>query len=441
MSTIAAGQRVFASEKSLKRHSVLGFVLGVLLFSAMGYWAYSTEISGAVSARGNVVVDSFAKQIQHQEGGIVRQILVRDGDLVEAGELLAVLDDTAVRSQISALRFQISQFAVREARLVAEINGDDTFAVPDGLGAYATQDDISELTGLEGQVLAVTRGTSEAYVAQLGEQITQLSRQIEGLETQLSAIGRQIALFEDEIATTRQLVDGRLIEASRLNTMERQLAQAEGEEGRIIAAIAEANAAIAERNLQIAQVDQDHLSRALEQLQEVRSGLSEATQQEIAAVDRASRLELRAPQRGVVHQSSVHTVGGVLGAGATAMLIVPVGEDLYLDVRLAPTDIDKVSVGQPVSVRITGYNQRMAPELEAQIMTIAPDLTVDQVTGNPFYSARIALTSDQLAAMPDSIQLIAGMPVEAFIKTADRTVLSYLVQPITDQLAYAMREE
>lgn len=441
MTAIDASGADFVPERSLRRYSLTGFVAGILLFGGMLYWAWTTEIAGAVSARGNVVVDSFAKQIQHQEGGIVKSILVRDGDVVEAGQLLAVLDDTVIQSQISALRFQIRQYMMREARLVAEMNGETRFEVPAALNDYASAAEIAELWALENRILNVILSTNESHAAQLLEQITQLERQIDGLGMQLASIEREISLLQDEHLTTSQLVQNRLLETSRLTAVERQLAQAEGEQGRLLAAIAGAKAAISERHLQIVQIEQSHLSHTLEALQEVRRGLSEATQQEIAAVDRALRAELRSPQAGVVHQSNIHTVGGVLGSGVTAMLVVPIGDDLYIDVRLAPTDIDKVSVGQPVNVRLTGYNQRLVPELNGVILTVAPDLTQDQVTGNHFYSARIGLTEEQLADMPEHVQLIAGMPTEAFIKTDDRTVLSYLVQPLTDQLAYAMREE
>ena len=426
---------------SFRRHGFVGLFAVVVLFGGFAYWAATTELSGAVAAPGTVVVDGFAKRIQHQEGGIVKDFYVRDGDVVEAGQLLATLDSTAIAANLAVLETQVREASLREARMVAEINFVDAIEIPDEIQSLLDDPEVAKLLATEQQVLHARHAGLTSRSSQLTEQVTQLERKIEGLDLQLAAIRRQGEIATGEITSLRQLYEGQLVEVNRITALERQLAEIDGEEGRLIAAIAETNAAIAERRLQINQVDQDYLANVLDELQETRRVLFDAMQQRVAAQDRLQRTEVRAPQAGVIHESSVHTVGGVVGAGETLMLVVPQDDELLINARIAPTDIDKVAVDQLVNIRLLGFSQRTTPELDANVVTIAPDLTQDEVTGLYYYSVRIGISEEQLASLPENVRLVPGMPVEAFVRTADRTVLDYLVQPLVEQLSYAFREE
>lgn len=426
---------------SLRRYAFIGLIGVVGLFGGFTFWASRTELSGAVAAPGTVVVDGFAKRIQHQEGGIVRNFYVRDGDVVASGQLLAELDSTALAANLEALDTQVREATLREARMVAEINFLDDIEITSDLKPLVGDAEGQTLLATELQVLHSHKAGLNSRSSQLTEQVSQLERQIEGLSIQLDAVQRQREIADGEYSSLRELYAGQLVEANRVTSLERQIAEIDGERGRLIAAIAEAKAAISERRLQINQVEQDYLSNVLNELQETRRVLFEATQQRVAAADRLRRTAIRAPQAGVIHESSIHTVGGVVGAGETLMLIVPQDDKLLVSARIAPTDIDKVAIDQLVHIKLLGFSQRTTPEVTGNVTTIAPDLTQDQVSGQYYYSVRISISENELDSLPNNVKLVPGMPVEAFMRTVDRSVLDYLVQPLVDQLSYAFREE
>ena len=426
---------------SLKWHGFTGLVAIFGLFGGLCFWASTVDIAGAVVSSGTVVVESFAKRVQHQEGGIVKAFFVRNEDVVTEGQLLAVLDDTAISADLSVVETQWREAMVREARLVAEIDRKDDFALPEELSALADDAEIAKLTATEKQVLLARRAARDSRTAQLTEQITQLDRQIEGLDLQQTAIDRQLGILTGEMASLNQLYKGQLVEISRITTIDKQQAEAEGERGRLIAAIAEARAAIAEKRLQMTQLDDDFLSSALAELQETRRTIAEASQQKRAALDRLKRTELRAPQAGVIHESIVHTIGGVVAPGETLMLVVPQDDALLVNIRINPMDVDRIHTGQDVTLRLSSLDQRTTPELSASVAAIAPDLSQDPATGVQYYSARIDISDAEMDKLPDHLKLVPGMPVEAFVKTAERSVLSYLLNPIIEEFNLAMRED
>lgn len=436
-----AGPTHNADIASLRRHGWLSLVAVIGLFGGFAWWAATTELSGAIAAAGTVVVDGFAKRIQHQEGGIVKAIYVRDGDVVSAGQLLAELDSTAISANLAVLETQVREAALREARMVSEINFAEDIEIPVDILPLLNEPEVVQMLATERQVLAVRHAALTSRSSQLTEQVTQLKRKIEGLDLQLSAVARQREISEGEITSLRQLYQGQLVEANRVTALELRLAEADGERGRLISAIAETNAAIAEKHLQINQLDQDYVAQVLDELQATRRVLFDALQQRVAATDRLQRTAVRAPQGGIIHQSSVHTIGGVVGAGETLMMIVPQDDELLISARIAPTDIDKVALDQKVNVRLLGFSQRTTPELVASVIMIAPDLTQDEVSGQYYYNVRIGISDSQLEGLPDNVNLMPGMPVEALVRTVDRSVLEYLVQPLLEQLSYAFRED
>jgi len=426
---------------SLNLHGLLGLLAVVGLAGGFAFWASQSEIAGAVAAPGTVTLDSFAKKVQHQEGGIVKAIYVRDGDTVTQGEDLLELDDSAIAPNLAVLRSQIREAQIREARLNAELSGSSDFALPATIDLPASDPEIVRIMAAEHQLLRARRGAKTSKAAQLNEQVVQLQRQIEGLNLQLDAIGQHLDILNNELSDAEQLYAKQLIEIGRVTALRKDLADYNGQRGQVVAAIAEAKASIAERKLQMNQVDQDYLAQVLSDLQDTRRIMFEAMQQARTEDARMNRSVLRAPQAGVVHESVVHTVGGVVAPGETLMMIVPQNDKLEINVRIAPTEIEKVTIGQEVSLRLTGFSPRTTPQLTGSVATIAPDLTQDPVTGVHYYAARIAIAETELARLPKDVKLLPGMPVEAFIRTSERSVLAYLLKPFRDQLDYALRED
>lgn len=426
---------------SLKRHGWLGLVAVIGLMGGMVGWAAVTNISGAIIAPGTLMVESNAKQVQHAEGGIVTEVLVRNEDVVQGGQLLARLDQTAIAAGLEISEAQLREAFAREARLAAEIEERERAEPSEAALTMFSQGELLSLLSLEQQALDVRLATKSGRIAQLNEQIVQLNKQREGLLIQQQALETQIGILDAEIADFDALYEQRLVASSRGAALNKDLALARGQLGQVVAAIAQSDAAAAERALQIEQIRDEFLTGALSELQETRGLIAEASQRRVAERDRLQRTEIRAPQAGVVHESILHTVGGVVAPGETLMLIVPTDEPLLVNVRVDPIDIDKVYVGQDVVLRLPGLNPRTTPELFASVTRVAPDATIDPATGQHYYAARISISEGELSRLPDGIQLVPGMPVEAYMQIDDRTVLSYLISPFTEQIRRALREE
>jgi HlyD family type I secretion membrane fusion protein len=423
---------------SIRKHLVFALALVVLLVGGVGGWASNTEISGAVVASGTVVVESNSKQVQHREGGIVREITVRDGDTVKAGDLLIRLDDTVTRANFTVVLKQLDELYAQESRLLAERDDSELieFAAKDGavLGAPQSLIEDSQIRLMEARRTSL-RGRKQ----QLGEQIRQLEQQIEGVEVQLRAKKTEIALVEEELVVLEGLLESQLVGKTRVTTLKREKAQLEGDHGGLISQAAQAQEAISERKIQILQIEAESRAEVLELLQEVRSRIAQLEEQKIAAEDELSRVEIRAPRSGYVHQLAQHTLGGVVAPGETLMLIVPKEDLLVVEARIQPANIDQLSPNQQATLRFPSFDQRSTPELKGRLLTVSADLTMDEATGLSYYTARLRIPDFELAKL-NGKHLVPGMPVEAFLKTDDRTVLSYLVKPVRDQIAHALKE-
>ncbi|MDB5562115.1 MAG: HlyD family secretion protein [Hyphomicrobiales bacterium] len=426
--------------KSLSRHAVIAMAAIIGLFGGLIYWASTVDIAGAVIGQGTIAVESYAKRVQHQEGGIVKQILARNEDHVTAGQLLVVLDDTSISANLTIVQTQLHEAHAREARLVAEIDGNGTFAIPAELKESGADPQFARLISTEQRIMASRKATRDNRVAQLNEQIVQVERQIEGLALQQAAAEHRLRTLDKEFSDLGTLLKRGLVEASRVNTLDKDKASVEGELGSLIAATAQARASIAERRLQISQIEDDFLAQALADLQVTRRVIAEAEEQVRAMLDKQQRTEVRAPQAGIIHESSVHTVGGVIAPGETLMLVVPQDDKLVVNVRTSPTDIDKISVDQPVTIRLSSFDRSSTPELHALVSSISPDLTHDPVTGQSFYTTLVSIPEAERARLASNVKLMPGMPVEAFIKTEDRSVLSYLIHPFAERLTRVFRE-
>ncbi|OEO31296.1 hypothetical protein VW23_017000 [Devosia insulae DS-56] len=427
--------------KSLRRHAFAGLGAMALFIGVLGGWAGTTEIAGAVVAQGTVVPLEGSKRVQHPEGGVVSAILVKDGDAVEAGQLLVHLDSTTVSANLAVIVSQLSAAFALEARLTAESIGNDRLTLPANLDTWPDRATLDGLLAAQ-ERLRQSRADAQAGLAtQLQEQIGQLGEQIAGLEAQQAAVRRQSEILAGEVVDAEALFRDGLMEASRLNASKRELARLEGEAGNLTAEIASARTAIAGSRAKIAENTATFRAGVLEDLRDVGLQIAELLQQKIAAEDRLAKLEIRAPQAGIVHESIVRTVGGVVAAGETLMQVVPHTDRLVLEARVSPIDVDKLTVGQAAAVRLTGFDARTTPELVAAVDSISPDLSRDPATGVAYFSIRMRLSETELARLPHGQHVTAGMPAEAFLRTTDRTVLSYLLGPLAAQLSHAFRED
>lgn len=380
------------------------------------------------------MVESNTKQVQHREGGIVRQITVKDGDMVEAGELLLRLDDTVTRANLAVITKQLTELTAQELRLEAERDDKTTIDWPED-----RKDKVGDIERGQQLLLQARQNSKEGRKNQLEEQIRQFNKQTQGLQAQVTAKDSEIELIDEELGDLDGLLNKQLVSKSRVTALRREKARLAGEYGDLIAQIARTKESISERRIQILQIEESYRAEVLEQLQEVRSRIAQLEEQKIAAEDELTRVAIMAPINGFVHQLSVHTIGGVIAPGETVMQIVPREDQLLVEAQVRPVDIDQMAPGQSARVRFPSFDQRTTPELNAELLTVSADLTEDERTGNSYYVARMVIDDKELDKLGTQT-LVPGMPVETFLQTGDRTVLSYLVKPITDQIAHAMRE-
>ncbi|MBD9625255.1 HlyD family type I secretion periplasmic adaptor subunit [Ensifer sp. ENS06] len=433
------GETSKASRAIWRYMLISGISIAILLLGAGG-WAVTSKLSGAVVGMGTVVVEGNVKRIQHREGGIVSEIRVRDGSEVKAGELLIRLDDTVTRANVAMVSKQIDQLTARSMRLTAERDISAVVVVPGELKKRLDQPEIADYVESERALFVARRETINGQKAQLQQRIGQLQQEADGLTARRSAKDDELRLIEQEVAGISILHDKGLMPFSRLAELQRMRAQLSGERGQLTAEIARAATRRTETELQILQLDQDRRSEVLTELRDVDNKLAELTEQQIAAKDQLKRVDILAPQDGIVHELAVHTVGGVIAPGETIMHVVPVNDSLVVEAKVQPADIDQLHIGQSVVLHFSAFNQRTTPEISGTITTIAANLSNNPQTGETWYSARIKIPKPELNRLGE-FKLHAGMPVEAFIQTGERTALSYLVKPLTDQMKRAMREE
>ena len=425
----------------MKRYLVAGVVLTALLVGGLGGWAATSEISGAVVASGSLVVDSNVKKVQHLTGGIVGDLRVRHGDHVKAGDIVVRLDDTQLRANLGIVQSALDELLARRSREEAERDGTDTVEFPAELLARAEREPvIARLVEGEARLFRTRRDTRDGQKSQLRERSGQLDEEIRGLSGQAQAKQREIVLIRRELEGVRELWSKNLVQLNRLTALERDATRIEGEAGALTAQIAQVKGKKSEIALQIIQIDQEMRTEVSKDLAEIRGRIGELTEKKVAAEDSLKRIDIRAPQTGTVHQLAVHTVGGVVPAGEPIMLIVPDADELTAEVKIQPQDIDQIRLGQTAVLRLTAFNLRTTPEFEGRVKSISADTTLDQRSGFSFYTVRIVMPEEEIRKAGD-LRLIPGMPVDTFIRTAQRTALSYLTKPLTDQIQKAWREK
>ena len=425
---------------SIRRHLALTLGLSTALVVGVGGWATMTEISGAVIAPGQLVVESDVRKVQHPTGGVVGELRVREGDTVKLGDVLIRLDETQTRANLDIVLKALDELTARRARDEAERDAAKAVAFPPELVARSAADpSVAHLIEGEGRLFSARVAGREGQKAQLRERVAQLRQEISGLTEQASAKEREIALIGSELKGVRELFAKNLVPFSRVTALERDGARLEGERGQLIASTASARGKITETELQILQIDGDMRTETGKDLAEIRGKWSELVEKRVAAEDQLKRIDLRAPQDGTVHQLAVHTIGGLVTPSEPAMLIVPSADQLAVEVKIQPQDIDNVRLTQKAVLRFAAFNQRVTPEIDGLVSRVSADVTTDPKSGMSYYTARIRVAEDQKERLGGG-RLVPGMPVEAFLQIGERSVLSYLTKPLTDQIAKAWRE-
>ncbi|MDA9409924.1 HlyD family type I secretion periplasmic adaptor subunit [Bradyrhizobium sp. CCBAU 45384] len=427
--------------QSIERYMIIGMILFGSVAFGVGGWATTAQLSGAVIAQGVVVVDSSVKKVQHATGGIVGELRVREGDRVNAGDILIRLDETQTLANATIVTNSLDELFARQARLEAERDGAEQVVFPKVLldRAKESNSEASRAIVAERKLFELRRQARGGQKAQLQEKSAQLENEIKGFTGQTEAKQKEVDFIRQELEGVRSLWQKNLVPITRLNSLERDAARLEGERSQLAGMIAQSKGKIAEIGLQIIQVDQDLRTEVGKDLIETRSKLSELGERKTAAVDQLNRVDIRAPQSGRVHELSVHTVGGVIAPGEQIMLIVPDADSLAVEVKIAPRDIDQVYVGQAATMRFAAFNQKTTPEIDGEVGVVSADITEDKRTGTSYYTGRVLLKPEEMAKL-GAAKLLPGMPVEAFIKTSGRTALSYLLKPLQDQAERALKE-
>jgi len=431
---------ILDSSRSIHRHVMAGLVIVLVLGFGVGGWAGTMTLSGALIAQGQVVVDSNVKKIQHPTGGIVGELNVRDGDRVKQGDILVRLDDTVTRSNLAIVTKGLDELYARRARLESERDGADAIKFPADILARESDPGVAAILEGERRLFDLRSTARTGQKAQLRQRIEQLNEEIRGLKAQRESKEKEIKLIAREKEGVYDLWKQKLVPLTKLTQIERDETRLEGEAGQLIAQTAQTGGKISETELQIIQIDRDLSSEVAKETREIDGKIGEFVERKVAAEDQLRRVDLRAPQDGTVFQSNAHTVGGVVTAGDAIMMIVPDADSLTVEAKVNPQDIDQVRAGLTALLRLSAFNQRTTPEINGTVTRISADASTDQRTGQTYYTVRIAMPAEEVAKLGE-VKIVPGMPVEAFIQTGDRTMISYITKPLHDQLMRMFREK
>lgn len=419
----------------------LGFACVLLLGAGLGGWAATAELAGAVIASGQLRVENRLQVVQHPDGGVVSEILVREGELVDAGDVLIRLDGTTLDSELAVLESQLYELMARRGRLEAEQADRENISFdPELVAVAASHAEVQSLIDGQRALFEARLGTMVKEVEVLRERQHQTRDEIEGAEATLAALERQRELIREELASQRELLSKGLTQASRVLALEREAARLDGERGRLTAQVAQLEGRISEIEIELLRLEATRREEALAELRDLGYRELELKERRIALHEQLSRLEVRAPVGGVVFDMTVHALRSVVRAADPILHVAPSDSVLVIDAEVDPTHVDAVHAGQEAVLRFSAFNARTTPVLSGTVAQVSPDAFVDQETRRSFYRAEVLLGEGELAKL-EGQPLVAGMPVEVFIQTGARTPLVYLLKPITDYLTRAMREE
>lgn len=422
---------------SAKLPLTVGFLALIFLVGGVGLWSVRTQIAGAIIASGMIVVENNRQVVQHSEGGIIEQIAARDGDRVRAGDLLLKLDDTLLRSDMAVAELQLIELKARRARLEAERDERDELSFPDELLAEGA-DAKGQVAG-QRALFEARKETFEKELGQIGEQILQTGNQVAGAEAKLAAFVAQAELAEADLSIQEDALSRGLTQATRVSALRREAAQLQGEIGQLQSDIARFKGEIARLEIERVRLINARRQAAITELRDIQFRELELTEQRVSLLKRLERMDIRAPVSGVVYGSTVFANNAVVQPAEPLMYVVPSDQPLVVNARVQAFNIDQISVGQPATLRFSAFNQRLTPEVAGKVTGVSADVFQDDTTGLAYYRVEMAPLEEELPKL-EGQELLPGMPVEAYIRTEDRTPLSYLTKPLTDYFGRAFRE-
>lgn len=425
---------------SARAPMMLGGVALAFLLGGFGLWATMTEIAGAVVASGQIEVDRNRQVVQHPDGGVIADLLVDEGDLVAQDQLVMRLDPTELQSQLAITEAQLFEIMARRGRLEAEQNSTDIQFDPELLAVSQTQPEVRAM--MDGQIhLLEARNESIAQeTRQLERRQEQIRSQIIGIRAQKEALRQQLELIQQELNSQQRLLDSGLSQATKVLNLQRQQARLSGEVAELDAQQAQSEGRITEIDIEVLKLESNRREQAVSQLRDLQYRELEQAETRRALQLRLSRMDIRAPVSGIVYALQFTTPRSVVRPADPVLYLVPQDRPLVIAAQVPTTDVDQVYPGQNVTLRLPALDQRTTPELTGTVAQVSADAFMDEASRASYYRAEIAVSADELAKLPAGVTLLPGMPVEAYIRTADRTPLAYLVKPLSDYFARAFRE-
>ena len=428
-----------ARDEDARRFILAGLFVVFVLFGGLAAWSVTARIDGAVIAPGTITVETSRKAVQHLDGGVIGEILVREGDAVEAGQVLLRLDDTLERADLAIVTDQIHELTARRARLRAEIDGRETVVFDTELLALDGDPKVRGILDGQAELFEAGRAARDGQQRIFVQRIASFSGQIDGLTEQSAARSEQIDLARQELAGVERLHRNGHAPLTRVLELKRLINQIEARRAEHATDIARATNAIGEIGLQRIQVEQDFRERVTEELRDVQARIQGLTERRVAAQLRLARVEITAPQSGTVLALRAHTIGGVVQPGETLMEIVPADDALILQAQVLPQDVDKVRAGQGTRIRLSAFDQQTTPEILGTLEGVSADQLEDPRGDAPYFVARIRIEESELARLGD-LELVPGMPAEVFIQTGERLAISYLLKPLLESVSRAFKD-
>lgn len=435
--------RIPSPEQALSARGpiLVGVIALVLLVGGFGGWAVFSQISGAIVAQGRIEVDQNRQVVQHIDGGTVNEILVDEGDVVQAGDVLIRLDGTDLASELAINESTLYEVMARRGRYEAERDNADQIAfAEDLLAVAATREDVADIVEGQRKLYDARRESLDRQIEQLVKQRSQIRSQLEGIDAQEAALKVQLELIREELGDQKTLLASGLAQKSRLLALQREEADLSGQVGELQASRAEGETRITELEIQALGLQDKWREEAITQLRDIQSREYELREKNQALHQRLDRLDITAPVSGGVYDLKVFARRAVIRPADPLLYIVPQDKPLIIATHVEPIHIDEVYPGQSVHLRFPSLSTRTTPDLEGRVVQVSPDAFVDDARGISYYRAELALEPDQMAKLPEGSKLLPGMPVEAFLRTHDRTPLAYLLKPFTDYFAKAFRE-
>lgn len=422
---------------SMEGSKRIGLTLLFLVFGVFGFWSAFAPLDGAAFAPGSVTVKSYKKIVQHLEGGIVAEILARDGDLVPAGQALLVLDDTQPKASLEIVTSQYVALKMREARLIAERDGLSSVEYPIELSI--SEAGAQQEIAAQNEIFTARRNAYEGRIGILGQRVDQLQNQVVGMEAQRETKDLLAQSFAEELADTQSLLKQGFSEKTRLRQAERNYASYSGEAAELTANIAATQVQVGETELQILQQKSEFQNEVVTELSEVQTTLKDTSERLTALTDVVRRTTIVAPDTGAVNGMQIHTIGGVIRPGAQIAEIVPESDELIVQASVNPIDIDRVSEGQEARIRFSTFGNR-APTIFGTLITLSADAILNEATGTSYYLARVEVNPESIEELGD-LALMPGMPAEVYINTGSRTLLQYLFKPLSNAASRSFNED